>query len=171
MGKGVLCDTSFFIRLLDKSSDLHQSAKDYFRYFLDQDYHLMISTISIAEYAVGGSISGLPLKNLQILPFNYDHAKRTGQFAKAVFAKKSTLKLAERNLIPNDSKLFAQADVEKNIGFYLTSRSDLPPIMKSTPLGSSSKFLALKFYVECWRVTRDSNFNSCMVRLKVHYCP
>lgn len=121
MGKGVLCDTSFFIRLLDKSSDLHQSAKDYFRYLLDQDYHLLISTISIAEYAVGGSISGLPLKNLQILPFNYDHAKRTGQFAKTVFAKKGMLKLAERNLIPNDSKLFAQADVEKSIGFYITS--------------------------------------------------
>lgn len=121
MSKGVLCDTSFFIRLLDKSSDLHQSARDYFRYLLDEDYHLLISTISIAEYTVGGSINSLPLRNLQILPFNYDHAKRTGQFAKTVFARKGLLKLAERNLIPNDSKLFAQADVEKGIGFYITS--------------------------------------------------
>lgn len=121
MNKGVLCDTSFFIRLLDKSSDLHQSAKDYFRYLLDQDYRLLISTISIAEYTVGGSITGLPLKNLQILPFNFDHAKRTGQFAKTVFAAKRSLKLTERNLIPNDSKFFAQADIEKSIGFYITS--------------------------------------------------
>src|SRR5690606_35668603 len=98
MGKGVLCDTRLFIRLLDKSSDLHQSAKDYFRYLLDQDYHLLSSTIAIGEYAVGGSLCGLPLKNLQILPFSYDHAKRTGQFTKTVFAKKGMLKLAERKL-------------------------------------------------------------------------
>nr|WP_314865220.1 hypothetical protein [uncultured Flavobacterium sp.] len=82
---------------------------------------MMISTISIAEYCVGGDIHELPLKNLQILPFNLEHSKRTGQLARIVFDNKGTLKLQERNIIPNDSKLFAQADCEKTVMYYLTS--------------------------------------------------
>lgn len=31
------------------------------------------------------------------------------------------LKINDRNIIPNDTKLFAQADREENIGFYLSS--------------------------------------------------
>ncbi|MFA5782594.1 MAG: hypothetical protein WC868_10035, partial [Bacteroidales bacterium] len=53
-----------------------------------------------------------------------DHAKRTGEFAKIVFQNKDNLKLQERNIIPNDSKLFAQADIEKNIEFYLSSDTE-----------------------------------------------
>ncbi len=56
-----------------------------FRYFLQEDIAMMISTISIAKYCVGGDVHELPLKNLQIIPFNLDHAKRTGEFAKIVF--------------------------------------------------------------------------------------
>jgi len=76
---------------------------------------MLISTVSIAEYCVVGDVHELPLKNLQILPLNLGHAKRTGEFAKIVFQHKSKLNLKERNIIPNDTKLFAQADVEKSI--------------------------------------------------------
>ncbi|HEY1046806.1 MAG TPA: hypothetical protein VGF79_10225 [Bacteroidia bacterium] len=82
---------------------------------------MMISTISIAEYCVGGDVHELPLRNLQIVPFNLNHAKRTGEFAKMAFQNKEKLKLKERNIIPNDTKLFAQADCEKAIDFYLSS--------------------------------------------------
>ena len=41
----------------------------------------MVSTTSIAEYCVGGDIHELPLRNLQIVPFNLNHSKRTGEFA------------------------------------------------------------------------------------------
>lgn len=85
---------------------------------------MMISTISIAEYCVGGDIHELPLKNLQIVPFNLDHSKRTGEFAKIVFQNKAKLKLNERNIIPNDTKLFAQADCEKSEEFYLSSDTE-----------------------------------------------
>jgi len=81
----------------------------------------MISTISIAEYCVGGDVHELPFKNLQILPFNFDHSKRTGEFAKAVFQHKGKLNLKERNIIPNDTKLFAQADCERLVELYLSS--------------------------------------------------
>lgn len=112
--RSVLLDTSFFLRFLNEEDPLFKSADGYFRYFLNEEIRMMISTISIGEYCVGGEINELPLRNLQILPFNLDHAKRTGEFAKIVFQNKGSLKLNERNIIPNDTKLFAQADCEKN---------------------------------------------------------
>lgn len=96
----VLLDTSFFLRFLNEDDPLYKNADGYFRYFLKNEIAMIISTISIAEYCVGGSIAELPLKNLKILPFNLDHAKRTGQFAKIVFAKKDTLNLTIRRIIP-----------------------------------------------------------------------
>jgi len=119
--RSILLDTSFFLRFLNDSSPLFNNADGYFRYFLQQEITMMISTISIAEYCVGGDVHELPLRNLQIVPFNLDHAKRTGEFAKIVFQNRGKLKLNERNIIPNDTKLFAQADTEKSVEFYLSS--------------------------------------------------
>jgi len=103
---------------------LFNNADGYFRYFLQKEITMMISTISIAEYCVGGAAHELPLRNLQIVPFNLDHAKRTGEFAKIVFHNKGNLKLKERNIIPNHTKLFAQADNEKLIEFYISSDTE-----------------------------------------------
>jgi hypothetical protein len=122
--RAVLLDTSFFLRFLNDSDPLFENADNYFRYFLQKEITMMISTISIAEYCVGGDVHELPLKNLQIIPFNLDHSKRTGEFAKVIFQNKGKLKLTERNIIPNDTKLFAQADCEKAVDFYLTSDSE-----------------------------------------------
>ena len=119
----VLLDTSFFIRLLNPEDPLHDNAKGYYRYFLENDIKIKISTISIAEYCVRGDITDLPLRNLIILPFNYDHGQRAGVFARTVFEVKNreSLDIRPRVLIPNDSKLFAQADVEESIGAYVTA--------------------------------------------------
>lgn len=117
----VLLDTSFFLRFLNESSILFKNADGYFRYFLEKEITMLISTISIAEYCVGGDVRELPLRNLQILPFNLDHAKRTGEFAKIIFQNRGKIKLSERNIIPNDTKLFAQADCETQVEFYLSS--------------------------------------------------
>jgi hypothetical protein len=124
--KAVLLDTSFFIRFLNESDPLFNNADGYFRYFLQKEITMMISTISIAEYCVGGDVHELPLRNLQIVPFNLDHSKRTGEFAKIAFNAKRIGKIdvANRNIIPNDTKLFAQADCEKAIEFYLSSDSE-----------------------------------------------
>ena len=119
--KAVLLDTSFFLRFLNESDPLFKNADNYFRYFIQKEIIMMLSTISIAEYCVGGDIHELPLRNLQIVPFNLDHSKRTGEFAKIVFQNKNKLKIKERNIIPNDTKLFAQADIEKSVEFYLSS--------------------------------------------------
>lgn len=122
--KSVLLDTSFFLRFLNDENPLYKNADNYFRYFIQHEITMMISTISIAEYCVGGDIHELPLKNLQIVPFNLDHSKRTGEFARIAFQNKGKLKLNERNIIPNDTKLFAQADCEKSVEFYLSSDTE-----------------------------------------------
>ena len=120
-----LLDTSFFIRLLNDADPLHKNAFNYFKYFLENEIDLKISTISIAEYCVKGKIDELPLKNLQIVPFNIDHAQKTGVFAAAIFEenKVSKLQLSPRAIIPNDAKLFAQADLDATITHFVTSDS------------------------------------------------
>jgi len=125
MKHSVLLDTSFFVRLLNDEDSLHNNAKGYFRYFLENEIVLKVSTISIAEYCVKGKIDELPLRNIQIIPFNLDQAKKTGEFAEAIFEENKILKekLSPRAIIPNDSKLFAQADIDKSITHFITSDS------------------------------------------------
>ncbi|MDR2206219.1 MAG: hypothetical protein LBE36_08715 [Flavobacteriaceae bacterium] len=124
--KSVFCDTSFFIRLLDRNDALHTQSKEYFKYFIENNFELFISTIAIAEYCVGGDIHELPFKNLQIVPFNLKHAQRAGEFAKIIFHErnKGKLQVNDRKIIPNDTKLFAQADCEKEVAFYLSSDTE-----------------------------------------------
>ena len=140
MTKGVLLDTSFFLRFLNENDPLFKNANNYYKYFLSNDFSLVISTISIAEYCVGGSIDELPLRNIKVLPFNIDHSIRTGEFAKILFdeRKREPLSTIDRKKIPDDSKLFAQADVEKNIEYFLTSdtscKSSFEIVNKNTKL-------------------------------------
>lgn len=110
---------------------------------------MMISTISIAEYCVGGDVHELPLRNLQIVPFNLDHSKRTGEFAKIVFQNKNTLKLKERHIIPNDTKLFAQADCEKAVEFYLSSDTESLKIYNLLKQKTAPKFQFIDLHTNC----------------------
>ena len=123
MKHSVMLDTSFFLRLLNDEDPLHSNAVGYFKYFLENEINLKVSTISIAEYCVLGKLEDLPLMNIQILPFNLKDAERTGEFAKIIFNenKISIEKLYPRAIIPNDSKLFAQSDLDNTISHFVTS--------------------------------------------------
>jgi len=140
--KGVLLDTSFLIRLLDKNDPFHLNAKGYFKYFTENDFKLFTSTIAIAEYCVRSDISELPLKNLQIVPFNLSHAQRAGEFAKIIFRERAdkNLQVNNRTIIPNDTKLFAQADCEKTIEFYLSSDTESIKIYNAVKTKMRLKF-------------------------------
>ena len=144
--KSVLLDTSFFIRFLNDEDPLFKNADGYFRYFLKEEITMMISTISIAEYCVGGDIYELPLKNLQIVPFNLDHSKKTGEFARIVFQNKGKLKLNERNIIPNDTKLFSQADCEKTVEYYLSSDTESLKIYNLLKEETKPKFIFIDLH-------------------------
>ena len=142
MNEAVLLDTSFFIRLLNREEKLHENAKGYYRYFLDHDFTLKISTISIAEYCVIGERSDLPLKQLMVLPFNIDDAEQTGHFAQILFQYKNSLKKKglTRTIIPNDSKLFAQANCDSDVAYYVTADSRSEKLIKILQKSTDIKF-------------------------------
>lgn len=121
----VLLDTSFFLRFLNEEDPLFKNVDKYYQYFLQKEFRLLFSTISITEFCVGGSIDQLPLKNLLVLPFNIDHAKKAGEFGRILYdvRKSGDLLISERPIIINDAKLFAQAEVDSNIKYFVTSDS------------------------------------------------
>lgn len=82
----------------------------------------------------------MPLRNLQIVPFNLEHAKRTGEFARIIFQNKAKLKLRERNIIPNDTKLFAQADIETSVDYYLSSDTESMKIYQQLKESTNPRF-------------------------------
>lgn len=122
--KIVFCDTGFVIRLLDRTSDLHDNALGYFRYFLENDYVIRMSTIAVAEFCVKDKIENLPLKQILLSPFNAYHASETGKCADILYNAKAkgVIEVDARILIQNDVKLLVQAECE-SANFYLTSDS------------------------------------------------
>lgn len=142
MKHSVLLDTSFFIRLLNDEDPLHENAVGYFRYFLENEIQLKVSTISIAEYCVVGKLEDLPLKNIQVLPFNLKDAERTGEFARVLFNENKVTfeKLSPRAIIPNDSKLFAQAGLDNDVTHFITSDVRSKNTLTALSRGVTPKF-------------------------------
>lgn len=136
----VLLDTSFFIRLLNDEDPLHAYALDYYRYFLEKKFVLKTSTISIAEYCVRGTLDELPMQDVQIVAFNINHAVRAGKFASIVYQQRDKLDLPDRKIIPNDTKLFAQADTEEQIQKFATSDEECIKIFNLLNANSKLKF-------------------------------
>lgn len=130
--EGVLLDTSFIIRLLKTDDTLHANAKVWFRWLLDHKVPMYLSTISISEFCVKGSFDQLPLRNVRVLPFNWQHAQRSGEFGGVLLDRR---KDEERAVVINDIKLLAQADVEPRISHFLTKDRKLSA--KITQLASS----------------------------------
>ncbi len=124
--KSVLLDTSFFLRLFDTSSPLHENAKAYYKYFLEHDITLKISTIAIAEFCVKGEATDLPLRNMQIIPFNFDHAQQAGKFFQIIWKQKKErgMVITPRCVVPNDTKMFAQADIDTTVESFVSADSE-----------------------------------------------
>jgi hypothetical protein len=122
---------------------LHANAKGYFKYLRDHYGIILCSTIAMAEYCVKGQVEELPLKVIQVVPFNANHAIRAGEFARIAFDAR--VRVDERVIIPNDCKLLAQADVEQ-AGYHLTSDSRTRTIFEvlRTGLGLSFQFIDIR---------------------------
>jgi len=110
--KSVLLDTSFLITLLNDARNHHKTATDYFYLWTTSKVTLYASTIVIAEYSVKGKLEDFVMQHLTVLPFNYDHALKTGELvATQAEAKKNNiwpLVGNERDAVKDDLKLFAQ---------------------------------------------------------------
>lgn len=57
------------------------------------------------------------------LTFNIDHAESAGKFASIAFELRQQVptEITQRVIIPNDTKMFAKADVQPQISHYLTA--------------------------------------------------
>lgn len=110
--KKVFFDTSFFIRLYKTDDPGHQNAKTYWQRFRENDCALFLSTIVAAEFGTGGAIKMLPYKYVTVLPFNLNHAVKAAELASIAFENKrrGLLQLENRVVIPNDTKILAQAE-------------------------------------------------------------
>ena len=77
----------------------------------------------MAEYAVRDKIENLPMRYFRVLPFNIDHAQKAGELAWTVFSRRDQIpaEITQRVIIPNDTKMFAQADATASITHYLTA--------------------------------------------------
>ena len=106
-----MLDTSFLIRLLKEDEPLHKYAKAYFQYFLENKFVLYVSTVAVAEYCVKGNLDQLPFECVRVVPFNLDHAEKAGSFARTLYnaKNKGDYSPEQRLIIPNDTKIFAQA--------------------------------------------------------------
>lgn len=128
----VMLDTSFCIRLMKQNDPLHKNALDYFKYFLQEKITLHVSTIVIAEYAVGDDPVNLPLNNLQIEAFDFADAVAAGKFHKEIKGDNYNIPEYNRRIITNDVKIFAQIKT-KNIDAIISK--DVNSIKKYlTPL-------------------------------------
>jgi predicted nucleic acid-binding protein len=111
--KSIMLDTSFCIRLMDNQETLHQNALDYFRYFLSEKIIIHLSTIAVAEYAVGDDPVNLPVDKLQIESFDFRDAIVAGKFHGHLRGIKTNVEGYNRRIIANDIKMLAQIESRK----------------------------------------------------------
>ena len=141
----VMLDTSFCIRLLDNTDELHQNALQYYKYFLTEKISIHVSTIAIAEYSVVDDPANLPLDKIRLEAFDFIDAKTAGQFHKTIRGDKVNIPQFNRRIIANDVKILAQLHSKKIdaiISKDLNSQTDyIKPLTKAGIL--HLKFLAL----------------------------
>lgn len=148
----ILLDTSFCIRLLKSNDELHQNAKDYFKYFLENNIEIYLSSVVIAEYSVKDDPSNLPLDFVKIMPFDYFDGKTAGEFHSILLNHKDQIANIERNVIKDDCKLMAQLFNRGIQGYITKDRKSFSQIIapiiasKSYPLELLDLEIPLKNY-------------------------
>ncbi len=142
----ILLDTSFCIRLLKSNDPLHQNAKEYFKYFLEQKIEIYLSSIVIAEYSVKDDANNLPLEFVKIIPFDFFDGKTAGEFHSILIDNKEQVANIERNVIKDDCKLVAQIFNRKIQGYITKDRKSFGQIIQpiTTAKGFNIELLDLE---------------------------
>lgn len=120
----VLCDTSFLIRLLNRNDALNSNARLYYEYFLDEGWDIYVSTIASSEFGVKDNIFKLLDYPFNISAFEFEHSIKSSEMARIVFDEKAKrgAKFSSRLIVPNDTKMMAQAELLN--ACYITSDSE-----------------------------------------------
>ncbi len=126
MAKTVLLDSGFLIRLMNPNEPLHRVALDLFKDYVSSGVTCMVSTVALAEYGVKGELRYLPTKYLQFLPFQYHHAEVAAMFMRRIIQVKQErgAEIKPRVIIPNDTKMFAQASAETDIFAFVSADAE-----------------------------------------------
>ncbi len=107
----ICVDTSFLITFADPTRPNHRTAVEYYRHCLEAGHLLCLSTLVVAEFECGQSVTDLPLASFHIVPFNFRHAMESAKYQK--FLKSNPVEKTEnRNVVRNDLKILAQAQLE-----------------------------------------------------------
>lgn len=126
MRKSVLLDSGFLIRLMNPADSLHQVAFEVFKGYVTGGVSCKVSTIALAEYGVKGDVSLLPTRYLEYIPFMYRHAEVASDFMRQVIKVKLErgAVIYPRVIIPNDTKMFAQASAEADIVAFVSADAE-----------------------------------------------
>ena len=126
MSKAVLLDSGFLIRLMNPDDALHQTALDMFKEYVTNGIVCKVSTIALAEYGVKGNLHFLPTRYLQYVPFVYNHAEVASIFMRTIMKVKQERGaiISPRVIIPNDTKMFAQASVEPDVFAFVSADAE-----------------------------------------------
>lgn len=67
---------------------------------------------------------------MQIIPFNFDHAQQAGKFLQIIWERKQKTGtiITPRCVVPNDTKMFAQADIDPTIESFVSADSEAQKI-------------------------------------------
>ena len=96
---------------MDDQDQLHQNALAYFKFFLTEKISIHLSTIAVAEYAVGDDPVNLPLDKMQIETFDFRDASTAGNLHSLLIGGKVNIEGYNRRIIANDVKILAQIKV------------------------------------------------------------
>ena len=136
MGAGVLLDTSFLITLADKNRTSHQTARRYWRHFLENEIiPIYLSTIVVSEFCMKQQIPPEILRSCVVRPFNWDDAL----CAAKLDWKRVGPEGSERDALKDDVKIIAQ-DATAEAAFVITDDAgsfyrscDWIPLRRTTP--------------------------------------
>ena len=124
--KSILLDNSFVTRLLKSNDEYHESVKEYFQYFLENNIVMYLSTIVVSEYSVADNPDNLlSLNTFQLLEFDYNDAKIAGEFFGFLKDDNELRNNEIRKVIINDLKLFAQIKNREIDAFITKDRKAL----------------------------------------------
>jgi len=119
MAAGALLDTSFLITLGSRDRANHQTARRYWKHFLDHQIPLFLSTIVVSEFSVKQTLGPEILRHCVVLPFNYQDGLKSAELHKLRYSASG----ASRDALKDDLKLIAQAELA-SAEFLITDDGD-----------------------------------------------
>ncbi len=138
MNDSVVIDTGFLISLSDKTRSAHETAKRYYKHFIENKITMLLPTVVVAEYFSKENVPELPLHNFRVLPFNYADACCCG--ALNAVREYKELKAGSRPAVKDDFKIIAQTHVSQAKHLLTEDRNTMAVYCSKLAQDSKVKF-------------------------------